>query len=594
MPAWMLLSWESFQRAKVSHLSLCDAGTGKEFDRLCRNPTRLASLNVRLVMTRSAWPTLAGTTLVIVILGLLWRTVRYALAFPLWGDEAYVAVNILTRDLAGLSQPLEFFQIVPPGFLWVEWFVVHGLGSGERALRLVPYLAGVTSLLLFWRFCREVSTRRATLVAVAVLAASFYPVRHANEVKPYATDLLISLALTSLGWSTWRHVRSYRHWAALSAATTAGIWCSYTAIFPAAAVTLLLGARAIRERSIRLVILWLACSLLMVLNWGVMYLGFAAPQARAAPFLTNLFTWRKAFPPLTEPGRLLWWLIDTHAGQMMAYPHGGHDFGSVLTALLVIAGCVRMGRRRVRRPLLFLLVAPLAPAMVAAALHRYPYGTSTRVMLYMAPAFCLLMGEGIIAALRHRHWIRYGPIVVAGVLAVVTLTFTARDLAKPYSSKDNVDHQRLARLVASRAGPGDQLIVFNSVTPPPPISDLMITRWLQRVAEVRFYLLSYASVPLRWEPDPETVIPGPGGNLWLIIQRHGNQRFFSEDRLAAYQRDLEKRFGPPRIAARYSLSNNESWCVCVYTPASQPDHLLKSLGMSDTMASMSLSDNAPL
>jgi hypothetical protein len=146
MPAWMHLSWESFQRAKVSNLSLCDAATGTEFHRLSRNPTKLASLNVRLVMTRSAWPTLAGTTLVTIVLGLLWRTVRYALAFPLWGDEAYVAVNILTRDLAGLARPLEFFQIVPPGFLWVEWLVVHGLGSGERALRLVPYLAGVVSV----------------------------------------------------------------------------------------------------------------------------------------------------------------------------------------------------------------------------------------------------------------------------------------------------------------------------------------------------------------------------------------------------------------------------------------------------------------
>ena len=75
---------------------------------------------------------------------------------------------------------------------------------------------------------------------------------------------------------------------------------------------------------------------------------------------------------------------------MLAYPYGGNNFGSTLTTILVVAGCIRMARRRARRPLLFLLLGPLPVALVAAALHRYPYGTSARVMLYMAPAFCLL------------------------------------------------------------------------------------------------------------------------------------------------------------------------------------------------------------
>src|SRR5438445_1040312 len=87
---------------------------------------------------RLTWPTVAQATLVTVVLGLVWRTVRYSLAFPLWGDEAFVAVNLLARDLAGLARPLEFFQVVPPGFLWAEWLVVDILGSGERPAPLIP------------------------------------------------------------------------------------------------------------------------------------------------------------------------------------------------------------------------------------------------------------------------------------------------------------------------------------------------------------------------------------------------------------------------------------------------------------------------
>jgi 4-amino-4-deoxy-L-arabinose transferase-like glycosyltransferase len=523
------------------------------------------SPSVVAATTTRRWrgPTVAQATLILIVLGLIWRTVRYALAFPLWGDEAFVAVNFLTRDLAGLARPLEFFQIVPPGFLWVEWAVVQGLGSSEWALRLVPYLAGVASLLLFWRFCRGVATRRTVLVAVAVLAASFYPVRYANEVKPYAVDLLISLMLTSLGWSVWRDIRSSGHWLALIGVTTLGVWCSYSAVFPAASVVLLLGARVVSERSSRILASWLSLVVLLVVSWGAMLVTFAGPQTRAAAWLVDLKTWRGAFPPLAQPWRLPWWLLDIHAGHMLAYPHGGHNFGSSVTFLLVIAGAVALWRRRARRPLLFLLLGPLPVAMVAAALRRYPYGTSARVMLYMAPAIGLLTGEGVTAVFRRLRWLARGPVVVAGLLALIPIVYTVLDLAMPYIRRDDVEHRRLARLLADRTAPGDQWVVFNSATPPPHVPELMVTRWIQRVAEVRFYLLSYAPVPTRWEPDPETVQPIPGGSVWFLIQRHGSVKYFAEGRLAAYQRILDERLGRPEMT-RFSLADNESLVVCRY------------------------------
>ena len=70
----------------------------------------------------------------------------------------------------------------------------------------------MASLLLFRHFCRKATTRRTTLIAVAILAASFYPVRHAAEVKPYATDLLVSLILTTMGLSVSRRMTLPRWW----------------------------------------------------------------------------------------------------------------------------------------------------------------------------------------------------------------------------------------------------------------------------------------------------------------------------------------------------------------------------------------------
>jgi hypothetical protein len=495
----------------------------------------------------------------------------------LWGDEAFVAVTLLERDFAGLSHPPEFYQIVPPGFLWTEWLAVHWLGSGELALRLIPFLAGVASLLLFWRFCREVTTRRTTLVAVAILAASFYPVRHAAEVKPYATDLLVSLILSAMGWSVYRRIDSLPRWLALIAAAVLGVWCSYPTVFPAGAVVMLLGATAIRRRSAGAGLLWGVYCGLLVASWGAMYFYFAGPQSRASAFLTELKTWRDAFPPMTHPWRLPLWLIKVHTGLMLAYPQGGHHYASAPTALLALAGCVRIAKRKARRPLLLLLLGPLIPAMLAAALHRYPYGTSTRVMLYMAPAVCLLAAEGLIAVLRLSHRSNRGPIIVAGLLAIFPITGIAHDLIWPYVGFDNVVQRRLTRRLAEIAAPGDEYVVFNSVTPPPLIPDLMITRWLQRVAVARYYLRSAIPARIRWEPPPATVCPAAGGHLRLVIQRHGDDRFFSEQRLANYQSTVATTLGLPQLFDRFDLPNGESWTIWSY-PSSVPGnaHTLRS------------------
>ena len=267
-----------------------------------------------------------------------------------------------------------------------------------------------------------------------------------------------------------------------------------------------------------------------------------------------------------EPWKLPWWLLEIHTGNMLAYPYGGNNFGSTLSTIVVVAGCVRVWRRRVRRPLLILLLSPLPFALVAAALQRYPYGTSTRVMLYMGPAICLLIGEGILALLQLCHWSRRGPLVVGGVLATVALICMTFNVLSPYKAYDDVLHRNLPRWLAARTARGDQWIVFNGATPPPVTKDLMVMPWLQRVAEARFYLLKCTPVPLRWEPDPENAAPSRDGKVWLIIQNHGDPALFPQARRVAYQRALEKRLGPPLATFLFQLPRNESWTICEYSP----------------------------
>src|SRR5947209_7734229 len=109
------------------------------------------SRQVSETISRSAkpetpFPSLWRWGLAFLFLGMAWRTVRYLLAFPIWGDEAFVSLNLLDRDYLGLLRPLEYKQVAPMLFLWAESAAYHLLGGAELALRLLPFLAGLGSL----------------------------------------------------------------------------------------------------------------------------------------------------------------------------------------------------------------------------------------------------------------------------------------------------------------------------------------------------------------------------------------------------------------------------------------------------------------
>jgi hypothetical protein len=138
----------------------------------------------------------------VILVGIAWRSLRYLLQFPIWGDEAFVALNLLDRDYVALTRPLRFVQVVPILFLWVELAAYHLLGGSELALRLFPFLAGLGALALFWPFVRSSPSPLGGGLALGILAVVSYPVRHSRKITPYAFDLLASLALlvTAASW----------------------------------------------------------------------------------------------------------------------------------------------------------------------------------------------------------------------------------------------------------------------------------------------------------------------------------------------------------------------------------------------------------
>ncbi len=481
----------------------------------------------------------------LVVLGVVWRVARFAAGQPLWGDEAFLAVSVLLRDYAGLLRPLEYYQIAPAGFLWGELAMVRALGKSEWALRLIPFASGLASLGLFVRFAGKTLDRRSALLAVGIFAAAYYPVRHATEAKPYATDLLFSLMTTGLAWSTWLDRESLRRWLALAGVVVVGVWCSYPLVFVAAGVGAVLAVRVGANPSRRAILFYLAFGMASAASWLGSYFAVAREQARSAPFYTSLETWQGAFPPFEEPWKLAYWLLDVHTGNMLAYPNGGNKFGSLATALLVAVGCLTLWRSR--PALLAMLLSPLAANLLAASLHRYPYGTSARTTLFMAPAFCLLAGLGLVTVIRRlkgprrRRAYRLATISLAGMMVVATVV----NVGWPYKNYEDTLNRQSVEVLARLARPGDRWIAYDGVEELPVSRKLMLEHWLQQMAEVRYNILAKAPVPVEWMPDENQVEFVSAGRTWLIVHRSGCPQF-DEVRLERLKAKLAGRLGTPK------------------------------------------------
>ncbi len=525
---------------------------------------RLARLPIRRLM------------LAAIVAGVVWRIARYLLNFPLWGDEAFVAVEFIDRaptfhpTFAGLFEPTHYRQIVPLGFMWLTLAISRVAGWSEYALRLAPLIAGLAVLPLLWRFLAPLVGRRSALLAVAVLAASYYPARHATEVKPYSTDLLVALMLYFCGWLVYERPRSALRVGGLLVLAAAAPWLSYPSAFVGGAVGLLLTMRAFgrqpRQSDAALapvsrgaaLAAWAAYGVVLCGSFGAMYVSYGGPHARAAATegLNDIEMWRQAFPPLAEFWKLPAWLVSIHTGNLVAYPVGGPRGLSAASAVLIAIGAIRWYRRR--RALLLLMLSPLLFMFAAAALQKYPYGSTVRTSICMAPSFCALLAVGLRAVC---EWVaaRVGTRSLGGAdtalriallgLLVLPIAGLARDAVSPHKKSADRRCRRVLSELARKTGPHDAWFVYAALDKKDGARAPWIGPWKGDAARFIYYTLRLAPRAPHWAAAAEDVA-APNGSAWLLVYRGEKYAsVFPAADFVRYRGEVEARLGPPiRVA----------------------------------------------
>lgn len=393
-----------------------------------------------------------------VALGVVVRLVRYLLKFPLWEDESFLSANLFDHGYAELAGALDYRQVAPVLFMWIQRAFVDLFGFNEYSLRAFSLISGLASVFLFRHLAIRLVAGWPLVLSVALFSVSYPLIRYACEAKPYGSDMLVGLIYLTLFVHWQRDAGRTRYLWALALFAPLSVGLSYPAVFVAGGVSLAVAGTLWSRQPGRGWIAWLAFNLAVAASFLAITQFVAQKQsANDLEFMRSF--WKGSFPPLSEPLQIPTWLLSVHTGEMLAYPLGSRRGGSILTFLGVVAALVVLYRAR-RFGLLTAFAVPLALNLLASALERYPYGGQTRLELFHASWFCLMAGLGW-ATLAARLVAKpnpdlgfvtpmwgekfRGPALVACLMAVVGTGIMARDFLKPCKTQSDQRARDFAR-----------------------------------------------------------------------------------------------------------------------------------------------------
>jgi hypothetical protein len=513
------------------------------------------------------------------------RVIQFAAASSLDIDESMLALNIAARSYTALLEPLDYGQTAPIPFLWAERLVTQLAGVGEVSLRALPFVAGMVLPVAVYRLARRLLATEGALLATAFAALAPILIRYSVTLKPYVLDALITVLLIEVALDVLAASPSPSSpsppataaadpWRRLLVAGAIAVVVSQPAIF----VLTGFGAAVLAESRLRR-----APGAYRRLTTGVVVWG--------GPFIAVYVTFYRA-TATSEYMQQYWAASFLSPGSPELFHRAGlvareilfpvfvgsrpHVF-LVTAVLLALCGAGLFGLGRRSGPWAAVLLAgPLAAAVGASALHRYPLGA--RTMLFAVPLLILMMAEGVVLAVARLR----GPVAVgaARVVTVLWLVMIAAIAAtQPYRPQET---RPLVQQVERCADPKGLIYALASAAPmwafyatdwtAPDTSRL---RWLARVASPggpAFHNSFSRGGPVR--DDGAKLIWGAGSRLELVGVRTGMQ---GRGITGLTQHAPDSGWAEHEANRIHSAGRAEAWLLFANTYAQEREALLAAL-----------------
>jgi len=323
---------------------------------------------------------------IIIGLGVVLRVIQYLFNRSLWFDESMLALNIIERSFLELLQPLSYQQGAPVGFLMLEKTAVQIFNSSEYALRLLPFLSGIASIVLFYEVAKRLIKPEAVPIAVFLFAISEPLIYYSSEVKQYSIDVFIALSIL---YFVTRNIQAKRLTArniiAFGILGAIVIWFSHPSVFILAGAGVSLAVFSfVRKDWARIGHLSIAFSF-----WALsLILCYLVSLADLSDNQGLLNYWGGAFMPF-PPSSLgdIKWFFSTFF-ELFDNPVGLSLSG--IAALAFLVGSVSIFVQKKEQ--FFFLVIPILLTLLASGFHLYPF--QGRLLLFLVPSILLFIAEG--------------------------------------------------------------------------------------------------------------------------------------------------------------------------------------------------------
>jgi hypothetical protein len=430
--------------------------------------------------------------------GVAVRLRQYLVRRSIWGDEAAISLNLVTRGYQELLGPLDSHQAAPVGWLWAQRAVVDLLGPGEYALRLLPLVAGAVTLLAGWWLARRLLAPWLVPPLLALLACAPWLRHYSTEVKQYGSDAAIGLLLLAASLPLLRERPGWRPLLIWSGAGAVAVWCSHPAVLLLAGYGTAVAGWHLARRNLAAAARVAAAGL----GWGLSFLAVYAVSLRplAGNQVLQLF-WQDGLAPRPlEVAGAAGWL----GGRAAAFVANPLALGPApLVAVLLVAGAAALATRR--RAEALVLLGPL-PVFAGAGLVR-AYPLQARLLLVLVPAALLLAAAAPDWPLAGLGWLARA--VGVGLLGVVLLVPAADALGSLLRPDPAAELRPVLEAVADRRLPADRLWVHS------PSGGTV--RWYGPGLGLRQDAAVDLARRARCEDGPAARRAAGGGRVWLVL-----------------------------------------------------------------------------
>ncbi|WP_165973230.1 glycosyltransferase family 39 protein [Pedobacter sp. ok626] len=306
-------------------------------------------------------------------------------------DEIYLSSSLIRMNYHELAtQPLDYQQKAPIGFLWTVRFFIDIFGVSEQALRLFSLICGILSLFLFIPVCRYFSDEKGALLGLGILAFSTPLVFHAVEVKQYQVELLATLVVL-YSYIKFHERNTYAdllQWGFIGALV---LWFSYSAVFVLAGIATGLSFYRIIKKDWELFFKQCIPFLIWFLSFGMNYLYFTHKHAESK-WIVEWFDFYKNFMPVPPHSLedLKWYALNLY--RLFDYPLG--FLWNVKWLLVLPLGFLFLGLGLLYqcRQNFLILCFPFFFMFLASALKLYPL--TERFWVFISPILIVILVRG--------------------------------------------------------------------------------------------------------------------------------------------------------------------------------------------------------